>query len=61
LQILLVLGFRAVVEGVPDVVSGLKMRCALGVLLDEVIVVGFEVGICGWCGESLLDDLRGLG
>jgi hypothetical protein len=31
------------------------------VFLEEVVVVGFEICVCGWSGERLLDDLRGLG
>jgi hypothetical protein len=30
------------------------------VFLEEVVVVGFEISVCGWSGERLLDDLRGL-
>jgi hypothetical protein len=36
------------------------MGCALGVLLEEGIVEGFQVGICGWRCERLFDDLRDL-
>jgi hypothetical protein len=43
-----------------DVVSGLKVRRTLGVLLKEGDVVGLEVGICCGCSECLFDDLGDL-
>lgn len=59
-QIRLILALRAGVEKVPDVVRGLEVWRALGVFLKEVVVEGLEIGICGWCGERVCDDLRGV-
>jgi hypothetical protein len=61
LQVLFVLGLGAVVEKEADTVRRLEMRCALGVLLEERIVVSLQVGVGGRCGEGLLDDLGRLG
>jgi hypothetical protein len=52
------LRFRGVVEDVADVVCGLEVGSALGVLLEEGFVEGLEVGIGCWGGEGLFDDLR---
>ena len=29
--------------------------------MDKVVVIGIQVGVCGWCGEDFLNDLRDLG
>lgn len=38
----------------------MEVACALGMLLDEVIVEGLQVSVCSWCGERFLDDLGDL-